>query len=57
MEPVGIWKAWTTKVMTKKTKTAVSAMSSKYSRKRLLSFFFGVVFSVSMSLPAREWLY
>ncbi|MCK7483087.1 MAG: hypothetical protein M0C28_42815 [Candidatus Moduliflexus flocculans] len=24
--------------MTKKTKTAVSAMSSKYSRKRLLSF-------------------
>src|SRR5512137_2913573 len=49
MEPVGIWKAWTTKVMTKKTKTAVSAMSSKYSRKRLLSFFF---FSLSISVTA-----
>jgi hypothetical protein len=39
MEPVGIWKAWTTKVMTKKTKTAVSARSSKYSRKIRFSFF------------------
>ena len=49
MEPVGIWKAWTTKVMTKKTKTAVSAMSSKYSLKRLLSLLF---LSLSMFLPA-----
>ena len=39
MEPVGIWKAWTTKVITKKTKTAVSAMSSKYSLKTPLSLF------------------
>ena len=30
IDPVGIWKAWTTKVITKKTKTAVSAISSKY---------------------------
>jgi len=38
IEPVGIWKACTTKVMTKKTKTAVSTMSSKYSRITFLSF-------------------
>ena len=53
MEPVGIWKAWTTNVMTKKTKTAVSAMSSKYSRTTLLSLF---LVSFSISLMTREAL-